>query len=898
MAQVEINVVYRDRSGPDRRRTADGLRGIGDAAQRAAPKLNAFERAAVGAMERVGHTAVDLLGSAVAALGGFVMDSLDAAGDYEQAMNVFQTQSGATADQMDAVKRRAQELGADLTLPATSAASAGEAMLELSKAGLSVQQSMDAAKGTLQLAAAAQIDEASAAAISANALNTFNLEAERATYVADLLAATANASSASMTDLAQGFQQGGFAFAAAGQEIDDLAASLAILTNVGLTGSDAGTALKNALMRLMNPTDQASDLMASLGINVYDAQGNMLPMRDIIDELNTGFEGMTQKERNAALATIFLSDGMKAMIPLLDAGVIGYEEMVTAVNQSGAAADLAKAQMMGLHGAVGGLSSQVETLMLEALEPLLPLITSVISRSAEWVGSFQGQVGPAVVSVIDFTSSVISVIETGLIPALGAAGIAAVTWAAINSGALLTSLITMLPQLAAATAAWLANAVAVAAAAAPYIAVGVAIARVAVAWTEFQESYANATTQLLESRSWWEDSARALESYGAAAEETQTALQPYAATIEAIREQIRNEIEDLSKRRAAGLVTDEQFRAEMETINQHTLALQTATTAYNEQEQALIRTQTASMTATEQLNNVTAGEAALAVQTQLTFEELEELQKQLQDTFETGAEAVGAFVETEIGFLEDLQQAHIDGNAQITTDQALTYARQQGAQQAHLGQMLADYTTAQVAMGNITATTGEEILREIDETFGGVENSSSRTFMALARHIDEAAANGGTSLSNLDDALAATAQEAVNLEERARALERQYTMELVENFNSGKINVEQFRQELARIPSKVRSSVEVDTKVHVRVRYSGERGIDTDIDGRQHGGPVEQGTPYLVGERGPELFVPRQDGVVLPNQVTNNVLNYYGSAGVAPQEDVAMALRMRAMLYG
>jgi hypothetical protein len=37
------------------------------------------------------------------------------------------------------------------------------------------------------------------------------------------------------------------------------------------------------------------------------------------------------------------------------------------------------------------------------------------------------------------------------------------------------------------------------------------------------------------------------------------------------------------------------------------------------------------------------------------------------------------------------------------------------------------------------------------------------------------------------------------------------------------------------------------------------------FSGRQHGGPVSAGTPYWVGERGPELVVPRTSGTVLPH---------------------------------
>jgi TP901 family phage tail tape measure protein len=297
--------------------------------------------------------------------------ALDTGIEYEAALNMMQAVSGATAEQMAAVSATAKALGADMTLPATSAGDAAAAMVELAKGGLSVEDAMNAAKGALQLSAAGQIENAEAAKIVAQALNAFHLEGSEAIRVADLLAAGANASAADVRDLAIGFQQAGFAFSATGQHAEDLVAALGILTNVGLTGSDAGTALKNAMIRLISPTDEAAKLMASLGISVYDAAGNMLPFRSIVEILSNTLGPMTEQQRNAALETIFLSDGMKAMIPILDAGVAGWDAMFTAVTHEGAAAELAAAKMAGLGGALEGLKSQVETALLTLAEPVM-----------------------------------------------------------------------------------------------------------------------------------------------------------------------------------------------------------------------------------------------------------------------------------------------------------------------------------------------------------------------------------------------------------------------------------------------------------------------------------------------------------------------------------------------
>lgn len=356
-------------------------KGLSDAAK----SSGSFSEIVTGGLRRVGEVAVNALADAGRAVAGFLKDSVSTAGDVEQTLNVLAVTSGATADEMAKISDKAIALGGDLELPATSAQDAAQAMLELSKAGFTAQESMDAAKGVLQLAAAAEVDAGTAAQIAAGAINAFGLEAKDSARIADLLAGAANASSASMTDLADGLKQGGFAFDAAGQDIDDLVTSLAALTNVGLTGSDAGTALKNAMMRLMNPTDKAAKLMNQLGIEAYDAQGVMKPWPAVLENIRQATAGMTDEQRNAALGTIFLSDGMKALIPLLDLTAGEYDALQAKVTAQGQAQSVAAAQTQGFNGAMAGLTSQIETAQLIIGSKLLPLLTPLIQQFSEWV---------------------------------------------------------------------------------------------------------------------------------------------------------------------------------------------------------------------------------------------------------------------------------------------------------------------------------------------------------------------------------------------------------------------------------------------------------------------------------------------------------------------------------
>lgn len=343
--------------------------------------------------------------------------------NYDRAMGVLRETSGATAEEMGLLQQKAKELGADLTLPGTSAADAAEAMLELAKSGMAINNVLSASKGVLQMSAAGQISNARAAEITSNALNAFRLEGNQAVKVADLLAAGANASSAEIEDMADALQMASAVYSAAGVHIEDLTTLIAEMANAGIKGSDAGTSLKQMMLSLQAPTAKAANLMKDLGINIYDSQGSMLPMEKIIGQFATSLSGLTQEQRNAALATIFGSDAVRAANVVLMSGADAFITMRSAVSKQGAAANLAAAQMNGLSGAFENLRSAGETAMLAAIEPFREDIINLTGSITETINTF---------SELDESTQKIIV---GFLAAAAAAGPMLIVFGQMASGA-------------------------------------------------------------------------------------------------------------------------------------------------------------------------------------------------------------------------------------------------------------------------------------------------------------------------------------------------------------------------------------------------------------------------------------------------------------------------------
>lgn len=305
--------------------------------------------------------------------------AIKASASLEQELNVFQQVSGASADQMKRVREEARKLGADISLPAVSAGDAAQTMTELAKAGLSVNDVLSGTRGTLQLAAAAQIDFASATELSANALNAFQLPGAQAVKVADLLAGAANAAQGNISDFGNALTQSAAVAHQAGISIDQTVTFLTELAKAGISGSDAGTSLRVALLRLIAPTKEARDIFKALGIVVTDASGNVRV--DVFEQLRRSMLRLDPATKNAALATIFGTDAIRAAAIFTREGARGFDQLEQQVTRQGQAAETAAARTKGLSGSISGLVSNLQTFGTDVGTVVLPFLTAIVGEA-------------------------------------------------------------------------------------------------------------------------------------------------------------------------------------------------------------------------------------------------------------------------------------------------------------------------------------------------------------------------------------------------------------------------------------------------------------------------------------------------------------------------------------
>ena len=320
---------------------------------------------------------------------------------FESDLNVFRVTVGATGEEMEQVSETAKQLGRDITLPGVAASDAAQAMQLLARAGLNVDDAVTASRGALQLATAAQIDNAEAVKLTASALNAFGLAGSEATHVADVLTNAANASQGEISDMGIALQQASAVARQAGISLEDTTSLLSLLAKNGIAGSDAGTSLRVALTRLQAPTKKAQAELNRLGVTIRDSVGNVRPeaFSEIVKALDeTG--GATAKARS--LFVIFGQDAQRAASIFGREGIPGLNQMREQMNQVGSASELASARMTGLRGSAENLKNQLSALGLTigqvAIPPLkaltdgFALFFSTVNESIDNIGKFTGAV--------------------------------------------------------------------------------------------------------------------------------------------------------------------------------------------------------------------------------------------------------------------------------------------------------------------------------------------------------------------------------------------------------------------------------------------------------------------------------------------------------------------------
>lgn len=331
------------------------------------------------------------LTAATGAAVAFGKSSIDAGMTFDKSMSQVAATMGKTVEELNemvgevdtqyghfsgTLREFAQYMGSN---SAFSASQAADALNYMALAGYDAQTSMEMLPNVLNLAAAGNIELAAASDMVTDASSALGLTLDETTLLVNKMAQASSKSNTSVAQLGDAILTvGGTAKNLAGGTTE-LSTVLGILADNSIKGAEGGTALRNIILALAAPTDTAAEAMKSIGLEAYNANGELRPMEEIFGDLNERLSTMTQGEQTNVLNQIFNKVDLRAANALLATSADRWAELSGAIDDAGeAAAQMAKTQLDNLAGDITLFQSALEGAKITVSDQLTPTLRQFV----------------------------------------------------------------------------------------------------------------------------------------------------------------------------------------------------------------------------------------------------------------------------------------------------------------------------------------------------------------------------------------------------------------------------------------------------------------------------------------------------------------------------------------
>ncbi|MBQ1364030.1 MAG: phage tail tape measure protein, partial [Oscillospiraceae bacterium] len=322
---------------------------------------------------------------AVAGLGAAAVKT---AADFDAGMSKVAAISGATGDDLDALRDKAREMGAKTKFSASEAASAVEYM---AMAGWKTEDMLSGIEGIMSLAAASGEDLATTSDIVTDALTAFGLSAQDSGHFADILAAASSNANTNVRMMGETFKYCAPIAGALGFSAEDVAEAIGLMANAGIKSTQAGTALRTIMNNLSGEVKITGAALGEVTIATTNADGSMRDLSDILADCRGAFSQLSESERAQAAEALVGKNAMSGFLALMNAAPEDIEKLSTAIdNCDGTAAQMAETMQDNLAGQLTILKSQLEELAISFGEMLMPAIRAIVSKIQAFVDKLNG----------------------------------------------------------------------------------------------------------------------------------------------------------------------------------------------------------------------------------------------------------------------------------------------------------------------------------------------------------------------------------------------------------------------------------------------------------------------------------------------------------------------------
>lgn len=443
-----------------------GLSKVGSLAKSAGSAVLSGLGKGITAITKGVAAGVTAAGTAVA---GATAAAVKVGSSFEAAMSSVASISGATGQDFTDLETKAKQMGATTAFSATEAANAMEYM---AMAGWKTTDMVSGIDGIMNLAAASGADLAQTSDIVTDGLTAFGMSAGESSRFANVMAAASSNANTNVEMMGETFKYVGAAAGAMGYSIEDMAVATGLMANAGIKGSQAGTALRSTITRMAKPTKESQTAMDALGMSVTRSDGSMKSFAEVMTDMRTGMQGMTEDQKASYAAMLGGQEAMSGLLAIANASDKDFQDLTTAIAESstcynglGAAAQMAAVKLDNLQGDVTILKSGLEGLGIAIYDNIKGPLRSVTQTATKMVGSlsdaltnggfsaFVAQLGnvlgQAVTMVASYAPQVVSMgvqLIQGFLSGIQANSGAIASGAASTIAAFINGLLVLIPQ--------------------------------------------------------------------------------------------------------------------------------------------------------------------------------------------------------------------------------------------------------------------------------------------------------------------------------------------------------------------------------------------------------------------------------------------------------------------
>ena len=359
------------------------------AGDKSSSKFASSFKKGLGTVGKVGAAALAATTTAVTAFGA---SAVSAGADFDSAMSQVAATMGYSMDELNdssseasqkisQLRDFAQQMGSTTAFSATEAA---EALNYMALAGYSTETSMSMLPTVLDLAASGAMDLATASDMVTDVSSALGLSIDETTVMVDQMAAAASSSNTSVEQLGSALLTIGATAANVKGGTQELSTVLGALADNGIKGAEGGTHLRNMLLSLQDAAVDGKVSMGDFAVEVYDSEGNLRSMIDIIGDMQTGMNGMSQASKDALISGVFNKTDLASVNALLNTSSKRFDELSQKIGDSaGAASAMAEVQLDNLQGDVTLFKSALEGAKIAISDELTPSLRDFVKFGAD-----------------------------------------------------------------------------------------------------------------------------------------------------------------------------------------------------------------------------------------------------------------------------------------------------------------------------------------------------------------------------------------------------------------------------------------------------------------------------------------------------------------------------------